>query len=145
MTAEYGVGRICGEWLRRRMGCNRFFQSRWNRTESVLQQYGKATYSMAVFLPILRHFVPLVAGCHRIALRQFAPYAYGAAWLWTSLYFGLGMMIGDAWDVIAQTAQSLSWTSWFLLVPLLIIRLAILSVRKRRKAKKMEYPITDSR
>lgn len=41
--------------------------------------------------------------------RRYAPFAYGTPWLWTALFFGLGMLMDDAWDTMMELSQEITW------------------------------------
>ncbi|PTM53328.1 DedA family protein [Desmospora activa] len=110
LTVEYLLGRVFGFWSSRQRKLGGVMATRLLRAKHFHDRYGPWAWGLAVFLPLLRHGVPLIAGCQRIPFRRYAPIAYGMAWLWTALFFGLGMLLGNAWDTMVELSHDIAWS-----------------------------------
>jgi len=58
------------------------------------ERHGGKAVVLGQFLPIVRTFVPFVAGCGAMTYRQFVFYNVTAAVLWVGLCMGAGYMFG---------------------------------------------------
>src|SRR5213594_922442 len=90
------IGRRAGKALIHRYGR---FRAHLERAHTFYEKYGSKTIVIARFVPIVRTFVPAVAGAARMNYRRFVTYNImgGALWvLSTSLLgYGLGRTIPD--------------------------------------------------
>jgi len=94
-TTNYAIGR----WLGRR-----FFDSggsRWvkrehlDRTHAFYERYGGAAVVISRFLPIIRTYVPFVAGLARMGSARFTAYNVGGAVLWVASLAYAGFFFGN--------------------------------------------------
>lgn len=98
---------LCGDntnyWIARRVGPTIFDdpQSRWlnprnlQRTHEFYERHGGKTILIARFVPLMRTFVPFVAGLGRMDYRKFLLFSAGAAVLWVGSLVPLGYFFGD--------------------------------------------------
>jgi len=98
---------LCGDntnyWIARRVGPAIFDdpQSRWlnprnlQRTHDFYERHGGKTIVVARFVPLMRTFVPFVAGLGRMEYRKFLLYSAGAALLWVGSLVPLGYFFGN--------------------------------------------------
>lgn len=102
---------LCGDntnyWIARRIGPAVFNepQSRWlnprnlQRTHDFYERHGGKTILMARFVPLMRTFVPFVAGLGRMSYRRFLGYSALAAGAWVGSLVPLGYMFGNV-DIV---------------------------------------------
>lgn len=101
------VAALCGDntnyWIARRIGPAVFDdpQSRWlnprnlQRTHDFYERHGGKTIVVARFVPLMRTFVPFVAGLGRMEYRKFLLFSVGAAVLWVGTLVPLGYFFGN--------------------------------------------------
>lgn len=92
----YVIGRHAGQALVRRY---QRFRNHLERAHTFYEKYGSKTVVIARFVPIVRTFVPAVAGAARMNYRRFVSYNVAGGLLWvlstTLLGYGLGRSIPD--------------------------------------------------
>ena len=92
----YVIGRRAGEALDRRYSR---FHAHLERAHEFYETYGAKTIVLARFVPIVRTFVPAVAGAARMNYRKFVTYNVAGGILWvfstTLLGYALGSMIPE--------------------------------------------------
>jgi len=59
---------------------------------------GNRAFSIAYFIPGVRHFTGYFAGVVRIPFRAYATYAYAGSFIWVFLYVSLGRLLGSRWE-----------------------------------------------
>jgi membrane-associated protein len=98
---------LCGDntnyWIARRVGPAIFDdpQARWlnprnlQRTHDFYERHGGKTILVARFVPLMRTFVPFVAGLGRMEYRHFLGYSALAACAWVGSLVPLGYIFGN--------------------------------------------------
>ena len=86
----YVIGRTTGRRLFRKDDSLLFKKKHLLRAEAFYQTHGGKTLVIARFMPIVRTFVPVVAGMAKMKFRTFSAYnVLGAvAWVWSMLFVG---------------------------------------------------------
>jgi membrane-associated protein len=96
-TVGYAIGRATGPRLFTRDDSLLFKKKHLYRAQDFYQKHGGKTLIIARFMPIVRTFVPVVAGLANMPLRPYTAYnVLGAvAWIWSMLFIGhfLGRMV----------------------------------------------------
>ena len=64
------------------------------RTEAFYDKHGPIAIVLACFVPIIRTFVPIVAGISKMSYRQFLPFNIIGAFTWTYSFTYLGYFAG---------------------------------------------------
>lgn len=96
MTFNYVVGRFFIKTrLFRSMQKSAKTERYFTTSEKWFNRYGGYTIGMSLCLPFLRHITMYVAGMNKMPYRKFALYAYPSAFLWTLVYFLLGIAVKD--------------------------------------------------
>ena len=86
----YAIGRRAGQALVRRY---EKFRVHLERAHEFYEKYGAKTIVLARFVPIIRTFVPAVAGAARMNYRRFVVYnvAGGTFWVLSTCFLGYGL------------------------------------------------------
>ena len=66
-----------------------------DRTHAFFEKYGGMAVVLGRFMPIVRTFVPFVAGAGAMTYGKFAFYNLVGGFLWTGLCFGAGLLFGN--------------------------------------------------
>lgn len=99
-AANYSIGRFTGPrifhavddgtWIRRM-----FRREHLERAHGFFEKHGGKAVVLARFIPIVRTFVPFVAGAASMHSTTFAFYNVAGALLWVGSCFGLGYAVGN--------------------------------------------------
>ena len=89
-TAGYQIGRAAGPRLFSREDSLLFSKKHLYRARAFYERHGGKTVIIARFMPIVRTFVPVVAGMGQMEYRRYTIYniAGGIAWIWSMLFIG---------------------------------------------------------
>lgn len=90
----YFFGKKVGRKLFDRPNSRFFRKDNLKRTEAFYEKYGPVAIILACFVPVVRTFVPIVAGVSKMSYRQFLPYNIIGAFVWTYLFTYLGYYAG---------------------------------------------------
>ncbi len=90
----YFFGKKVGRKLFDRPNSRFFRKENLVRTEAFYEKYGPIAIVLACFVPIVRTFVPIVAGVSKMTYRQFLPYNLIGAFTWTYAFTYLGYYAG---------------------------------------------------
>ena len=88
----YAIGRKAGDTLRERYPR---FQQHLDRAHSFYEKYGNKTIVFARFVPIVRTFVPAVAGAAQMDYKRFVTYNVFGGLLWVLSTTLLGYTLGS--------------------------------------------------
>ena len=97
------LGEVAGYWFGRKVG-HRIFRKKDSllfhpdnliRAEKFYEKYGPITIMLARFVPVVRTFVPIVAGAAQMNQRVFTLYNVLGAVLWVGLVTYIGYFAGD--------------------------------------------------
>lgn len=89
-TVGYGIGRATGSRLFSREDSLLFNKKHLTRAHEFYERHGGKTVIIARFMPIVRTFVPVVAGMGQMDYRRYTLYNVvgGVAWIWSMLFIG---------------------------------------------------------
>jgi membrane-associated protein len=103
-TVGYYIGKITGPRLFSRESSFLFNRKHLERAHAFYERHGGKTIILARFMPIVRTFVPVVAGMGQMQYRRYTLYNVvgGLAWIWSMLFVGyfLGRYIPGIGDHI---------------------------------------------
>jgi len=94
-AAGYLFGHRVGHRIFRRKNSVLFHPDNLMKAEKFYEKYGPITILLARFVPVVRTFVPVVAGAARMDRRVFTVYNILGAVLWVSLTTYIGYFAGD--------------------------------------------------
>lgn len=89
-TSGYHIGRATGGRLFSREDSRLFNKKHLYRAHEFYERHGGKTVVIARFMPIVRTFVPVVAGMANMAYRRYTLYNVigGLGWIWGMLFIG---------------------------------------------------------
>ena len=89
-TLGYAIGKATGPRLFTRENSLLFNKKHLYRAQEFYERHGGATVIIARFMPIVRTFVPVVAGMAQMGYRRYTLYNVigGVAWIWSMLFIG---------------------------------------------------------
>jgi membrane-associated protein len=115
-SAGYYIGKITGRRLFTRENSLLFHRKHLDRAHAFYERHGGKTIVLARFMPIVRTFVPVVAGMGQMQYRRYTLYNVigGLAWIWSMLFIGyfLGRYIpgiGDHIEIVILVVIFLSF------------------------------------
>jgi membrane-associated protein len=122
-AVNYSIGRSIGPRVFRESGQSGLMQKLLNRrhldrAHAFFEQYGGKAVVLGRFVPIVRTFVPFVAGAGYMTYTAFAFYNVAGAILWVASCFGLGYLFGNI-PIVKQN---------FSAVALIIIFISVLPI-----------------
>lgn len=106
-STGYLFGKKVGRKLFDRENTRFFRKENLVRTEQFYEKHGPIAIVLACFVPIIRTFVPIVAGISKMSYRQFLPYNIIGAFTWTYLFTYLGYFAGarlEEWGINVELA-----------------------------------------
>lgn len=132
ITATYWIGRKAGRPLLARYG-------KWlwlkpgavARMERVYGRHGHQALLFSFFIPGIRQFAGYFAGMLQVPFRSFALYAYIGAFLWVTLFVGLGYVFGEQWQAVFALAGRHIW--WMAIAIVALIGLTVYARRRRMR------------
>lgn len=95
-STGYIFGRKVGRRLFERENTRLFKKERLVAAENFYKKYGALTIVLAVFVPIVRTFAPIVAGVSKMPYQLFIPFNLLGTFVWTFGFTYLGFYAGDA-------------------------------------------------
>ena len=120
-STGYFFGKKVGRKLFERENTRLFRKENLVRTEQFYEKYGPIAIVLACFVPVVRTFVPIVAGISNMTYRQFLPYNLLGAALWTSIFAYLGYFAGGALERVGINVEVAALIIIFLSIsPMLI-------------------------
>ena len=90
----YIFGKKVGRKLFERKNTRLFRKENLLRTEAFYDKYGPLAIVLACYVPIVRTFVPIVAGVSKMTYREFLPYNIVGTFVWTYSFTYLGFYAG---------------------------------------------------
>ena len=89
-TSGYAIGKMTGPRLFTRENSLLFNKKHLYRAHEFYERYGGQTVIIARFMPIVRTFVPVVAGMAAMDYRRYTLYNVvgGVGWIWSVLFIG---------------------------------------------------------
>ncbi|MDD1503699.1 DedA family protein [Lysinibacillus sp. CNPSo 3705] len=64
------------------------------KSKELLDRYGHFALVISYFIPIVRHIIPYLVGMNNMSFKKYALYYYSAGFVWTFIYFTLGLFFG---------------------------------------------------
>jgi membrane-associated protein len=100
----YYIGKLLGDKLFTREDSFFFKRSYIERTKVFYHKYGVRALVIGRFLPIIRTFVPVLAGAVHLDFRKFALYNFIGGGLWVGLLITIGYYFGNRYPDVMDYA-----------------------------------------
>jgi membrane-associated protein len=94
-TSNYNIGKLLGPKVFRNENVRFLNKNYLNRAHAFYEKHGAATVVLGHFFPIIRTFVPFVAGMGSMTYGRFLRSNILGVSLWVALFFNLGYWIGS--------------------------------------------------
>ncbi|HGN0840490.1 TPA: DedA family protein [Proteus mirabilis] len=127
-AVNYSIGRIFGEKLFSNPNSRIFKREYLDKTHAFYEKHGGKAIILARFVPIVRTFVPFVAGMGKMSYRHFAFYNVTGAIAWVLLFTYAGYFFGDL-DIVQKNLK-------LLIVAIIVISIlpGVIEVIRHRRA-----------
>ncbi len=130
-STGYLFGKKIGRRLFERENTRFFRKENLERTEQFYDKHGPLAIVLACFVPIVRTFVPIVAGISKMTYRQFLPYNLLGAFTWTYGFTYLGYFAGSALNRAGVNVEVAALIIIFLSISPMVIHIVKDPVRRR--------------
>jgi len=127
-TINYFIGKKIGKKILAKEDIKFINKEYLNKAQMFYEKHGSMTIVIGRFIPIIRTFVPFVAGIGEMNYSKFIPYNMIGGGLWVSLFLGMGYFFGN----LSFIQNHFS----YMLIAIIIISLlpgVILFIKERRK------------
>ncbi len=125
----YGFGYWAKDYLNRRKE-NFFYKKKYlDITREVYLRHGMLTFVVGRFLPIVRTFIPILAGISKIDFRKFMIYNFIGAAIWVITMIMAGHLFGKAFPNLINYLEII--VAGMILVTAVPVILAWIRNRKR--------------
>ncbi|GAB6931240.1 DedA family protein [Paenibacillus sp. JCM 10914] len=140
-TVGYMLSRFTASRLLDRFSDRQKIRQFLEVSEKLTRQYGNYAICISAFLPILRNVTPYAVGMKGMPYPNFALFSYTASFLWTSIYYSLGLVVGD--KVIDHIGVFINKYGYYVVgaVSLLVALWIISRFMRRNKRSKSEQEI----
>lgn len=127
-NANYWIGRTLGQRLAKH---ERLIKPKHiERTHAFFERYGRSAIILARFVPIVRTFMPFVAGLGRMTYRTYLPFDVLGGLIWVSLFVFSGYYFGTtAW------VQANFHVVVIAIIGISLVPMAVEFIRYRRSAR----------
>jgi membrane-associated protein len=126
----YSIGHKAGPSLFRRPDSRLFKQEYLAKAEEFFEHYGAKAIVLARFVPIVRTFVPVVAGAGSMHYRTFLRYNIIGGVLWAVLFTQAGYWLGKRYPWMVNKIDVLA----VVIIAFSLIPIAIEFLRHRRRS-----------
>ncbi|WDU80829.1 MULTISPECIES: DedA family protein [Lysinibacillus] len=75
-----------------------------SKSKELLDQYGRFALVLSYFIPIVRHILPYLVGMNNMPFKTYALFSYTTGFIWTLIYFTLGLLFGSQIEYISVIA-----------------------------------------
>ncbi len=111
--------------------------SDYQGARQAFRRYGVWIILISRVLPVIRAFVPLVAGIDRMPLRRFVPLMALGSFGYNAVYIWLGTKLGENWQGVLQVLDIYEDVLWVAMVVAVIAFVFLRIIRPRLLARKL--------
>ncbi len=106
-TAGYASGHWMADYFKNRRENFFFRKKRLDMARDFYRRYGMAAFIFGRFLPVIRTFIPILAGIVRIDFYKFVLYNFVGALIWVTAMIVAGYWLGNIFPAIADYLEIL--------------------------------------
>jgi membrane-associated protein len=128
--AGYVFGAKAGPRLFSRPESRFFKRENVERAEAFFAEHGSKAIVLARFVPIVRTFVPMIAGASNMEYRTFARYNVIGGTVWGAGFVFLGWALGQRFPALQERVELVA----IVIIAFSLVPLAVEYVRHRRRA-----------
>lgn len=136
----YSFGYLFGNRMGRvllNMQDNLFYKKKYLEiTRSYYDRHGRFTLIFGRFLPIIRTFVPILAGLAGVNIRQFMLYNVVGSIVWICSFVIAGYLLGKSFPAVKD------YLEWIVIALIIITAIPVIRTVYREKRKKQSLPKT---
>ncbi|MCS6712155.1 DedA family protein [Brachybacterium sp. EF45031] len=131
----YGLGRALGPERLHRLVVRLplIHESDYDRAVEWMEKHGPLGIFLGRFVPGIRSLISIPAGLFAMPLRIFLPLTALGSALWNALFIGLGVRLGENWEVIQPYTDLISNICYAIIAVLLITWVVRRILRDRRR------------
>lgn len=74
------------------------------KSKELLDTYGRFVLVFSYFIPVIRHILPYLVGMNNMSFKTYALFSYTTGFVWTLIYFTLGLFFGSHIEQISMLA-----------------------------------------
>ncbi|GKX65977.1 DedA family protein [Inconstantimicrobium mannanitabidum] len=130
-TVNYHIGKSIGNKILEKENIRFINKENLKKAHSFYEEYGSMTIVLGRFIPIIRTFVPFVAGIGEMRYLTFIMYNMFGGFLWVLLFLGGGYLFGDIPLIKNNFSLILVGVIFISIIPGIIA--FIIEKKKRRK------------
>lgn len=137
-TANYHIGKKIGKKILEKEEIRFINKDYLIKAQNFYEKHGSMTIVIGRFIPIIRTFVPFVAGIGEMNYSKFIPYNLIGGGLWVSLFIGGGFFFGN----LAFVKENFS----YMLIAIIIISVlpaVIMFIKEKMKKDESDIPNTE--
>lgn len=134
LTTLYLLGRSSYHSIHKRLIKYEKIKGYIEKSNILIEKYGPIALVVGYIFPGVRHFVPFIAGSHKMDFRKFAFYAYLTGFIWTLLLFSVGYFFGSNIEQIGKMIYAIGIIG----VVIIVLSSATITILKRKKARKAQ-------
>ncbi|WP_342535425.1 DedA family protein [Lysinibacillus sp. FSL K6-1151] len=101
------------------------------KSKELLNKYGRFALVLSYFIPIVRHILPYLVGMNNMPFKTYALFSYTTGFVWTLMYFTLGLLFGSQMEVISMLATK--YGIYFGIISVMISSFYYFYIRKLKK------------
>ncbi len=138
----FWFGKNAGNYLESRKE-NLFYKKKYlESTRSFYDRYGNSALILGRFLPIVRTFIPILAGMVKMENRKFGMLNMVGATSWVSTMFFAGYGLGNAFPGISEHLELI--VGGMILITAVPVWITMSKVRQKKKNANVKFPSTFS-
>lgn len=131
ITLSYLLGLKLGLPVLKKCGPKiRIKEKQIEKTHILFEKYGPVLLMIGYFIPGVRHLTAYFAGMSNLTVWRFCLYAYSGAFIWISVFIGLGWKLGEKWRFVEYSLHH--YGIWILIITVVVIAIVWLYINKKK-------------
>lgn len=106
----YSIGRYGGRPFVEKYGRYFFYSKKHiEQADGFFKKYGQATTFMGRLLPVVRTYISLPAGIHKVGFFMFTVNSFVGSYIWSLVLAWVGAELGSQWEIIKTYMHPISF------------------------------------